>query len=189
MRKEQEKPNPVLPNHAEEAEDINGSSKGKRRFTGGCSCTIPVSLSSDTHSYDEPGETAEVRSIPDPPQWTADEDVVVEEARNADEVMYFDILVKQFDLEVNETDVDETQWHIVRTSGTSPACRARMGGPERVRRPLCGAFVARRASGRFPAPTFRQPQETYRQTRFASDLYWAGISVLVGIRHRSEKNP
>ncbi|KAL3698564.1 hypothetical protein R1sor_012640 [Riccia sorocarpa] len=170
-RKEQSMPQVVIPNHSE-GEDVDGSSRGKRRFTDGRSTSLPISISSDTDSSVDPEESAEIpfHSIPfHSPARTADEDVIEHDA--AKDIIYYDVSVRQFDLDVIETDVDETQWHIARTSGTSPACRARTGGQERSRRPICGAFVARRASGRFPAPTFRQPQQTFRNTRFASDRH------------------
>ncbi|KAL3700070.1 hypothetical protein R1sor_018092 [Riccia sorocarpa] len=43
----------------------------------------------------------------------------------AEEVVFFDVTVRQYGVGVEENDIVDTQWHIARTSGNSPSCRAR----------------------------------------------------------------
>ncbi|KAL3701310.1 hypothetical protein R1sor_019332 [Riccia sorocarpa] len=90
---------------------------------------------------------------------------------NVEEIVFFHTVVRQFGFEISGTEVDEGAWHIAQTSGKSPVCRAKTRGTVRNSRPQCGAYVARQPYAKFPAPTFRQPQERYRETRFSSDRF------------------
>ncbi|KAL3691454.1 hypothetical protein R1sor_005105 [Riccia sorocarpa] len=144
---------------------------GKRKFSlGSCpSSTIPVA--SDTETSEDVAE-AKIARFASPVTEKVMPAAVHRVQDNVDEIIYFDTTVRQFGLDIFETEVDETSWHIARTSGKSLVCRAKTRGTVRNSRPQCGAYVARQPYAKFPAPTFRKPQERFRETRFASDRFW-----------------
>ncbi|KAL3678024.1 hypothetical protein R1sor_020980 [Riccia sorocarpa] len=151
------------------------SAGGKRKFSNGSCHASAIPVASDSETSDDIVETKMTRSDPlETEGVTADGGHQVDE--NAEEIMFFHTAVRQFGFEISETEVDETGWHIARTSGKSPVCRAKTRGTVRNSRPQCGAYVARQPYAKFPAPTFRQPQERYRETRFFSDRFWCCLN-------------
>ncbi|KAL3700186.1 hypothetical protein R1sor_018208 [Riccia sorocarpa] len=146
------------------------AARGKRKASEGVSTASPIYVSADSHSDSDVRIPVHPVSVPDSSMES--QDVVYELDENPDDLVFYDTAIRQFGVEILESEVNDTLWHIARTSGTSPACRARFRGGDRPSRPLCGAYVARQASGKFPAPTFRQPNEQCRQTRFATDRFW-----------------
>ncbi|KAL3692834.1 hypothetical protein R1sor_006485 [Riccia sorocarpa] len=105
-----------------------------------------------------------------------EDDLVYEAHDDVNEILehiqFFDKTVSQYGFDIVETDCDEFAWHISRTGGISPVCKVMTSGHVRKSRSFCGAYVAQQPSAKFPAPTFRQQQERYRETRFSSDRYW-----------------
>ncbi|KAL3684208.1 hypothetical protein R1sor_002230 [Riccia sorocarpa] len=151
------------------------SAGGKRKFSNGSCHASAIPVASDSETSDDVVEVKIARSDP------LEAEVVNAAAgnqvdENAEEVIFFHSAVRQFGIEIAETEVDERAWHISRTSDKSPVCRAKTRGTVRKSRPQCGAYVARQPYAKFPAPTFCQPQERYRETRFSSDRFWCCLN-------------
>ncbi|KAL3686265.1 hypothetical protein R1sor_008839 [Riccia sorocarpa] len=151
------------------------SSGAKRKFSLGSCPSSAIPVASDSETSEDVAEAKIARSAS-----LETEEVTAAAVHHVhddvDEIIYFDISVRQFGLDILETEVDKAAWHIARTSGKSPVCRAKTRGTVRNSRPQCGAYIARQPYAKFPAPTFRKPQERYRETRFASDRFWCCLS-------------
>ncbi|KAL3675190.1 hypothetical protein R1sor_025138 [Riccia sorocarpa] len=151
------------------------SAGGKRKFSDGSCLASAIPVASDSETSDDVVEAKMARSDPlETEGVTAVAGHQVDE--NAEEIVFFHSAVRQFGFEISDTEVDEGAWHIARISGKSPVCRAKTRGTARNSRPQCGAYVARQPYAKFPAPTFRQPQERYRETRFSSDRFWCCLN-------------
>ncbi|KAL3691072.1 hypothetical protein R1sor_004723 [Riccia sorocarpa] len=151
------------------------SSGGKRKFSLGSCPSSAIPIASDTETSEDVAEAKIARSA-SPVTEEVMPAAVHRVQDNVDEIIYFDTTVRKFGLDIFETEIDETSWHIARTSGKSPVCRAKTWGTVRNSRPQCGAYVARQPYAKFPAPTFRKPQERFRETRFASDRFWCCLN-------------
>ncbi|KAL3693087.1 hypothetical protein R1sor_006738 [Riccia sorocarpa] len=122
----------------------------------------------ETHPIALPNESDGVGNSPGNYTEATFTELVGETDAMAEEVVFFDVTVRQYGVEVEESDIVDTQWHIARTSENSPSCRARFRSNSR---PVCAAYVARQSFAKYPAPTFRLPNERSRFTRFANDQF------------------
>ncbi|KAL3690696.1 hypothetical protein R1sor_004347 [Riccia sorocarpa] len=91
------------------------SAGGKRKFSNGSCHASAIPVASDSETSDDVVEVKIVRSDP------LEAEVVNATAgnqvdENAEEVMFFHNAVRQFGIEIAETEVDERAWHISRTS-------------------------------------------------------------------------
>ncbi|KAL3678577.1 hypothetical protein R1sor_021533 [Riccia sorocarpa] len=145
--------------------------RGKRKLSGGCSSSLPITVSTNSESSADEGDGA--GNSPGNYTEATFTELVGEADAMAEEVVFFDVTVRQYGVEVEESDIVDTQWHIARISGNSPSCRARFRSNSR---PVCGAYVARQSFAKYPAPTFRLPNERSRFTRFANDEFWSCLN-------------
>ncbi|KAL3699091.1 hypothetical protein R1sor_017113 [Riccia sorocarpa] len=160
-RQADEETHPIAPPNPEDC-----CVRGKRKLSGGFSSSLPITVSTDSESSANEGDGAG-NSLGNYTEATFTE-LVDDADAIAEEVVFFDVIVRQYGVEVEESDIVDTQWHIARTSGNSPSCRARFRSNSR---PVCGAYVARQSFAGYPAPIFRLLNERSSVATRSTNLY------------------